>query len=208
VRRKPFSVILFDEIEKAHQDVFNVLLQILEDGRLTDAQGHKVDFKNTIVIMTSNLGARDIQKATPLGFKKSEGESIDYAKMKSLIMDELKKTFRPEFLNRVDDIIIFHQLNDEDVYKIIDLLMEKVEERLEDRKIKIKLSEKMKKYLHSDGYEVTLGARPMRRAIQRLIEDPLSEEILLGKIKDGDTIEADYNEDKVIFHSREKVSTG
>jgi ATP-dependent Clp protease ATP-binding subunit ClpC len=207
VRRRPFSVILFDEIEKAHQDVFNVLLQILEDGHLTDAQGHKVDFKNTIVIMTSNLGARDIQKATPLGFKKSDGEVIDYAKMKSLIMDELKKTFRPEFLNRVDDIIIFHQLVDDDVYKIIDLLMKRVAERLEDRKINIVLSERMKKYLHSEGYEVTLGARPMRRAIQRLIEDPMSEEILMGNIKDGNTVEADYTEEGVVLRAKEKVST-
>ncbi|OGX19300.1 MAG: NDP-hexose 4-ketoreductase [Omnitrophica WOR_2 bacterium RBG_13_44_8] len=207
VRRKPFSVILFDEVEKAHQDVFNVLLQILEDGHLTDAQGHKVDFRNTIVIMTSNLGARDIQKSTPLGFKKSDGESIDFTKMKSLIMDELKRTFRPEFINRIDDIIIFHQLTDDDVYKIIDLLMKRVADRLDERKISVVLSERMKKHLLSEGYEVTLGARPMRRAIQKLIEDPLSEEILTGNIKDGDMVEADYTDKEVVIHTKEKVST-
>ncbi len=203
VRRRPYSVVLFDEIEKAHPDVFNILLQILEDGHLTDAQGRRVDFKNTVIIMTSNLGARDIQKSTPLGFKKST-ESVTFDDIKDKVLSEVKRTFRPEFLNRIDDIIVFHGLSEEDIRRIVDLMMRRLREALAERNIEIELSEEVKQLLLREGFDPTMGARPLRRAIQRRIEDPLSEEILAGNIKDGQKITTELREDRVLFTALDK----
>jgi ATP-dependent Clp protease ATP-binding subunit ClpC len=191
VRRRPFSVVLFDEIEKAHQDIFNSLLQILEDGRLTDAQGRQVDFKNTVIIMTTNLGTRDISKGVSVGFA-SAGESTgSYERMTNRVQDELKQHFRPEFLNRVDDVIVFHQLTREEIFQIVDLMIAKVEERLKDRDMGIELTPAAKELLAERGYDPVLGARPLRRTIQREIEDQLSEKILFGEVKAGQIIMVD-----------------
>src|SRR6266513_2092932 len=180
VRRKPFSVVLFDEIEKAHPDVFNTLLQILEDGRLTDAQGRQVDFKNTVIIMTTNLGTRDISKGVSVGFARSGESRGSYDRMKNKVQEELKSHFKPEFLNRVDDIIVFHQLEREEIFRIVDLMIAKVDERLKDRDMAIELRPAAKDLLSKRGYDPVLGARPLRRTIQREIEDSLSEKILFG----------------------------
>ncbi|MGH2657907.1 MAG: ATP-dependent Clp protease ATP-binding subunit, partial [Actinomycetota bacterium] len=177
VRRKPFSVVLFDEIEKAHPDVFNTLLQILEDGHLTDAQGHTVDFKNTVIIMTSNLGTRDIQKGTTLGFSPGGDAEVTYEKMKDKVMEELKRSFRPEFLNRIDEVIVFHSLTREHVKMIVDLMIRRVEEQLQAKDVDIELTDRAKEVLAEKGYDPALGARPLRRTIQRMVEDPLSEKL-------------------------------
>jgi ATP-dependent Clp protease ATP-binding subunit ClpC len=198
VRRRPFSVVLFDEIEKAHPDVFNTLLQILEDGRLTDAQGHTVDFKNTVIIMTSNLGTRDIQKGTTLGFATSD-ETVTYEKMKDRVMEELKRSFRPEFLNRIDEIIVFQSLSRENVKSIVDLMMKRVSDQLKAKDIEIELSEAAKDLLAEKGYDPTLGARPLRRTIQRLVEDPLSEKLLWKEYQAGQTIIVDARDGEVLF---------
>ncbi len=206
VRRKPYSVVLFDEIEKAHPDVFNILLQILEDGKLTDAQGRAVDFKNTIVIMTSNLGAKMIQKAVRVGFSKESNESLSYNEMKEKVIGELKRTFRPEFLNRVDDIIVFHRLREEDIKVIVNLMIKRIEEQLRTKNISITLTDKAKTLLSKKGYDRALGARPLRRAIQRLVEDPLSEAILRGNFAGEHKIKADAKDDRIVFYSeKEKV---
>jgi len=207
VRRRPYSVILLDEIEKAHPDVFNILLQILEDGRLTDAQGRTVDFKNTIVIMTSNLGARYIQKGTPIGFGKSQ-EGISYQDMKEKVMGEIKKTFRPEFLNRVDDAIVFHELKREDIKNIIDLMFKRIVDQLKVQAIEVELREDAKEVLVKEGYEPSMGARPLRRAIQRFIEDPLSEALLSGYFKAGDKIVIDAKDGKLDFRKLEPAAVG
>ncbi|MGI9611017.1 MAG: ATP-dependent Clp protease ATP-binding subunit [Acidimicrobiia bacterium] len=186
VRRKPFSVVLFDEIEKAHPDVFNTLLQILEEGRLTDAQGRTVDFKNTVIIMTSNLGTRDLHKKA-VGFH-VEDDEVSYEHMKEKVTDELKKHFRPEFINRLDEIIVFHELTMEELKLIVDLMLTRVREQLEAQKLDIVLTDDAKEHLGTRGYDPELGARPLRRAIQRLLEDPLSEQVLLGEFKAGTTI--------------------
>ncbi len=188
VRRKPFSVVLLDEIEKAHPDAFNMLLQILEDGRLTDSQGHKVDFRNTIIIMTSNLGARDISKGTSLGFTASREGGMDYDKMKERVLSELKKAFRPELLNRIDDVIVFHELSHGEIKQIVDLLMQRVKDQLAEQEIEIILSDDAREALAREGYDPAYGARPLRRAIQKLIEDPLSEKVLLKEYLPGSTI--------------------
>ncbi|RJP30841.1 MAG: ATP-dependent Clp protease ATP-binding subunit [Actinobacteria bacterium] len=188
VRRKPFSVVLLDEIEKAHPDAFNMLLQILEDGRLTDSQGHKVDFRNTVVIMTSNLGARDISKGTSLGFTTQKEGGMEYGKMKDRVLSELKKTFRPELLNRIDDVIVFHELSHDEIKKIVDLLMQRVKDQLAEQEIEIILSDDAKEALVAEGYDPVYGARPLRRAIQKLIEDPLSEKVLAKEYLSGSTI--------------------
>jgi ATP-dependent Clp protease ATP-binding subunit ClpC len=198
VRRRPFSVVLFDEIEKAHPDVFNTLLQILEDGRLTDAQGHTVDFKNTVIIMTSNLGTRDIQKGTTLGFATSD-ETVTYQKMKDRVMEELKRSFRPEFLNRIDEIIVFQSLSRENVKSIVDLMMKRVSDQLKAKDIEIDLTEAAKDLLAEKGYDPTLGARPLRRTIQRLVEDPLSEKLLWKEYQAGQTIIVDARDGEVLF---------
>ena len=199
VRRKPFSVILFDEIEKAHPDVFNTLLQILEDGRLTDSQGHQVDFKNTIIIMTSNLGTRDIQKGPGIGFAARPDEKITYDKMKDQVMDELKKSFRPEFLNRIDEVIVFHSLTQEDVKQIVDLLMKRVTEQLKAKDLEIELTDAAKTVLAEKGYDPSLGARPLRRTIQRFVEDPLSEKLLWKEFRAGQTIIVDARDGEIVF---------
>jgi ATP-dependent Clp protease ATP-binding subunit ClpC len=199
VRRKPFSVILFDEIEKAHPDVFNTLLQILEDGRLTDSQGHQVDFKNTIIIMTSNLGTRDIQKGPGIGFAARPDEKLTYEKMKDRVMDELKKSFRPEFLNRIDEVIVFHSLTQEDVKQIVDLLMKRVTEQLKAKDLEIELTDAAKSVLAEKGFDPSLGARPLRRTIQRFVEDPLSEKLLWKEFRAGQTIIVDARDGEIVF---------
>ena len=188
VRRRPFSVVLFDEIEKAHPDIFNSLLQILEDGRLTDAQGRMVDFKNTVIIMTTNLGSRDISKGVNVGFATGESEQSNYEKMKIKVSDELKQHFRPEFLNRIDDVIVFHQLTEKEIIEIVDLMIAKVDERLKEKDMGLVLTDAAKQLLAEKGYDPVLGARPLRRTIQREIEDPLSEKILFGEILPGNLI--------------------
>ncbi len=191
VRRKPFSVVLFDEIEKAHPDIFNSLLQVLEDGRLTDAQGRVVDFKNTVIIMTTNLGTRDISKGAGLGFANSEDELSNYERMKSKVGDELKTHFRPEFLNRIDDIIVFHQLTRPEIIQIVDLMITNLDERLKAKDMGIELTVAAKELLAARGYDPLMGARPLRRTIQREIEDGLSEKILFGELKAGEIIVVD-----------------
>ncbi|WP_431967291.1 ATP-dependent Clp protease ATP-binding subunit [Nocardia sp. bgisy134] len=191
VRRKPFSVVLFDEIEKAHQEIYNTLLQVLEDGRLTDGQGRTVDFKNTVLIFTSNLGTSDISKAVGLGFTQSNNEGSNYERMKLKVNDELKKHFRPEFLNRIDDVIVFHQLTTDQIVEMVDLMIGRVATQLKNKDMAIELTEKGKSLLAKRGFDPVLGARPLRRTIQREIEDQLSEKILFGEIGPGQTILVD-----------------
>ncbi|WP_026926554.1 ATP-dependent Clp protease ATP-binding subunit [Granulicoccus phenolivorans] len=193
VRRKPFSVVLFDEIEKAHPDIFNSLLQILDEGRLTDAQGRVVDFKNTVIVMTTNLGSRDINKTVNLGFSKSGDEESSYEKMKAKVADELKQHFRPEFLNRIDEIVVFHQLSPENILKIVDLMVAQIEDRLKDKDMGIELTQAAKELIAKRGFDPVLGARPLRRAIQRDIEDVLAEKILFGEVAAGDIVVVDVN---------------
>ncbi|WP_462418556.1 ATP-dependent Clp protease ATP-binding subunit [Kytococcus sp. Marseille-QA3725] len=194
VRRKPFSVVLFDEVEKAHPDIFNSLLQILEDGRLTDSQGRTVDFKNTIIIMTTNLGARDIAKGVSLGFSANADTGTDYDRLKAKVSDELKQHFRPEFLNRVDDTVVFPQLKQDEIVQIVDLMVGRLDERLADKDMSIELTQDAKELLAKRGYDPVLGARPLRRAIQRDIEDVISEKILFGEFTAGDVIEVDVDQ--------------
>ena len=199
VRRKPFSVVLFDEIEKAHSDVFNTLLQILEDGRLTDAQGRAVDFKNTVIIMTSNLGSDSLLKRS-VGFQQDNDE-VSYEKMKQKLTDELKRHFRPEFLNRIDEVIVFHRLTEDEVKQIVDLLLVRDREQLATQALDLVLSDAAKSFLVRMGYDRELGARPLRRAIQRYLEDPLAEQVLLGEYPSGTTIvvDSDPENDALIF---------
>ena len=208
VRRRPFSVVLFDEIEKAHPDIFNSLLQILDEGRLTDAQGRVVDFKNTIIVMTTNLGTRDISKAVGLGFSKAGDDAASYDTMRAKVTDELKQHFRPEFLNRVDEIIVFHQLNHEEIEKIVDLMVAQLETRLADRDMGIELTPAAKSLIAERGYDPTLGARPLRRAIQRDIEDPMAEKILFGELQPGQLVLVDVapegSESPFTFHGTPK----
>ncbi len=203
VRRKPFSVVLFDEIEKAHPDVFNALLQILEDGRLTDAQGRTVDFKNTVIIMTSNLGTADLRRAS-IGFAKAD-EAVTYEKMKEKVTEELKRHFRPEFLNRIDEVIVFAELTRDEVKAIVDLLIRRVAEQLEHQGIGLELTDAAKDLLARKGYDPSLGARPLRRAIQRLVEDPLSERILWKEFHAGETVVVDALGDEIVFRAVEGV---
>jgi ATP-dependent Clp protease ATP-binding subunit ClpC len=191
VRRRPFSVVLFDEIEKAHPDIFNSLLQVLEDGRLTDAQGRTVDFKNTVIIMTTNLGTRDISKSLGLGFANVDDDLTNYDRMKGKVQDELKNHFRPEFLNRIDDVIVFHQLTKEQIIHIVDLMIANLDDRLKAKDMGIELTQAAKDLLAARGYDPLLGARPLRRVIQREIEDSLSERILFGELKAGEIIVVD-----------------
>ena len=205
IRKKPYSVVLFDEIEKAHPDVFNILLQVLDEGVLTDSFGRKVDFRNTVIIMTSNLGARLIEKATPLGFQRNISEMV-YEKIKENVLNELKKTFNPEFLNRVDEIVVFHPLEKLHLLSIIDLLVEETNRMLiEQQELVIEVSEEVKEWLIKQYYQPTYGARPMRRAVQRVIDDPLSEEILLGKFKNVHKIRVMLEGDKPIFVDAEEA---
>ncbi|AHH15258.1 putative ATP-dependent Clp protease ATP-binding subunit ClpC [Nocardia nova SH22a] len=191
VRRKPFSVVLFDEIEKAHQEIYNTLLQVLEDGRLTDGQGRTVDFKNTVLIFTSNLGTSDISKAVGLGFAQSNNEGSNYERMKLKVNDELKKHFRPEFLNRIDDVIVFHQLTNEQIVEMVDLMINRVATQLRNKDMEIELTDQAKSLLAKRGFDPVLGARPLRRTIQREIEDQLSEKILFGELGPGQIVSVD-----------------
>jgi ATP-dependent Clp protease ATP-binding subunit ClpC len=195
VRRRPFSVVLFDEVEKAHPDIFNSLLQILDEGRLTDAQGRVVDFKNTVIVMTTNLGTRDISKAVGLGFSKTNDSASSYENMKAKVSDELKQHFRPEFLNRVDEIVVFHQLSHEEIELIVDLLVAQIELRLADRDMGLELTPAAKTKIAERGYDPTLGARPLRRALQRDIEDSLAEKILYGELHAGEVVVVDVAEE-------------
>jgi ATP-dependent Clp protease ATP-binding subunit ClpC len=210
VRRRPFSVVLFDEIEKAHPDIFNSLLQVLEDGRLTDAQGRTVDFKNTVIIMTTNLGTRDISKSLGLGFANVDDDLTNYDRMKGKVQDELKNHFRPEFLNRIDDVIVFHQLTKDQIIQIVDLMIANLDERLKAKDMGIELTQAAKDLLAARGYDPLLGARPLRRTIQREIEDSLSERILFGELKAGEIIvvdvEGDAAEDKFTFTGAAKAT--
>jgi len=194
VRHKPYSVVLFDEIEKAHPDVFNILLQILDDGRITDNYGRVIDFKNTILIMTSNVGARDIVKGTSLGFHSGDAQAT-YEVMAERLKDEIQKVFNPEFLNRLDDTIVFHPLSRDHIRQIVDVLMREVHTRLEEEALKLQLTEPAVEFLVEHGYDATYGARPLKRAIQRHLEDPLSEKILMAELAAGDVIEVDVSAD-------------
>jgi ATP-dependent Clp protease ATP-binding subunit ClpC len=192
VRRKPYCVLLLDEIEKAHPDVFNILLQILEDGRLTDSQGRTVDFRHAIVIMTSNIGASEIARNTPLGFAVSDDETgMTYDDMKLRVMGELKKVFRPEFLNRIDDVIVFHKLQKDEIKTIVELLLRRIRESLADRELQLDLTEEAKDLLVDKGWDPSMGARPLRRAIQRYIEDPLADFVLRAELPPGATVLVD-----------------
>ncbi|AVD36596.1 ATP-dependent Clp protease ATP-binding subunit [Clostridioides difficile] len=205
VRRNPYSVILFDEIEKAHPDVFNILLQILDDGRLTDSKGRTVDFKNTIVIMTSNVGASTIGRQKTLGFsiaKGDEEEKSQYEKMKENIMGELKQRFRPEFLNRIDDIIVFHSLNENHISKIVLLMAAKLQERLKEMDIKLEMSDEAVKLISKSGFDLEYGARPLKRALQKELEDELSEAILKGNVKKGSNVVAKVKDEKIVFETK------
>jgi ATP-dependent Clp protease ATP-binding subunit ClpC len=208
VRRKPFSVVLFDEIEKAHPDVFNTLLQILEEGRLTDAQGRSVDFRNTILIMTSNLGTADLRKAN-VGFSRTD-EAVSYERMKEKVNDALKQHFRPEFLNRIDDIIVFHELSLTEVTEIVDLMIKRTSDQLMSQGLGIELTQKAKEWLARTGYDPTLGARPLRRAIQRHVEDALSERILYKEFHAGEIVVVDVDDEKneIVFRAVEGFDPG
>jgi len=179
VRRRPYQVVLFDEIEKAHPDVFNVLLQVLDDGRLTDGQGHTVDFKNTLIVMTSNIGSEYLAN-------QKEGEDTDAAR--PYVMAELRAKFRPEFLNRVDDIILFHRLRRDQMVSIVHIQIGRLQRLLADRKLKLELDDAARTWLANRGYDPTYGARPLKRVIQKSVQDPLAEQILSGRIRDGDTV--------------------
>ncbi len=207
VRRKPYSVILLDEIEKAHPDVFNILLQILDDGRLTDSQGRTVDFKNTVIIMTSNVGASNIKGIGKLGFSNGlEEEKDDFAKTKERMLEEMRRTFRPEFINRIDEIIVFHPLNEEHISSIVDLMMKDLHKRLADKEMKLEFTPEAKEKLIKEGYNPEYGARPLRRAIQRLVEDPLAEELLKGTFVSGDTVVVDVKDEDIVLKKKEAVT--
>jgi ATP-dependent Clp protease ATP-binding subunit ClpC len=199
VRRRPYSVVLFDEIEKAHPDVMHLMLQILEEGKLTDSLGRSIDFRNTVVIMTSNLGADLVKKGGKLGFSQTTDDEADYEKLKSRMMEASKKVFKPELLNRIDDVIVFRQLNKDDMVRILAIELSKVLERLASRDIELTLSEQAEQFLIKKGYDPVYGARPMRRAIERHLEDRLAEEILRGQIRNGEHIEVGVDEDKLTF---------
>jgi ATP-dependent Clp protease ATP-binding subunit ClpC len=208
VRRRPYSVVLLDEIEKAHPEVFNILLQMMEDGRLTDSQGRIVDFKNTVIIMTSNVGAQRLSEERGLGFRddrRSEQTERAFESMRNRVMDELKRAFRPEFLNRVDDTIVFHPLTREEIFQIVDLMLRNVNKQLATQGLSLQVNEAVKDLLAREGYDPNYGARPLRRAVQRLIEDPLSEQVLLGRFSEGDRIEGFVDDGRVAFR---KVESG
>lgn len=208
VRRRPYSVVLFDEIEKAHPEVFNILLQVLEDGRLTDAQGRTVDFRNTVIIMTSNVGANIIDKDTSLGFRPSGDDKASYDRMKERVTEAMKKTFRPEFLNRVDEIVVFHALSREQLREIVDLMLRRLSRQLIEHRITLEVTDAAKNKLVDEGFSREYGARPLRRAIQRLIEDRMSEELLKGGIRDGDTVVIDVENNEFCISPKEGQREG
>lgn len=207
VRRRPYSVILFDEIEKAHPDVAQLLLQVLEDGRLTDSLGRTVDFRNTIIILTSNVGAHILQKKQSLGFGAGTDSEADYEKTKEKVLDEMKKVFRPEFLNRINDIVLFRSLSRQDMGKIVDIELAKIEKRLVEQNLKIKLDDSAKEFLVEKGWDEKYGARPLKRALERELEDPMAEELLKGKIqKDGGVVKVSEKDGKLVFSQRKHLS--
>ena len=207
VRRNPYSVILFDEIEKAHPDVFNILLQVLDDGHITDAQGRKIDFKNTILIMTSNAGAENIIAPKRLGFTSEDDEKEKYRFMKDRVMDEVKRIFKPEFLNRIDEIIVFHPLNKDNMKEIVSIMLSVINKRaMQQMGIELDVDESGKEYLIDKGYDEKYGARPLRRAIQSLLEDSLAEKILDGTVKEGERVLVSKGENGLIFET--KKTTG
>jgi ATP-dependent Clp protease ATP-binding subunit ClpC len=206
VRRKPYSVVLLDEIEKAHPDVFNILLQVLEDGQLTDSLKRKVNFKNTVLIMTSNIGARLIRGQGRLGFQQQDAE-VTYAQMKATVMDEVRKIFNPEFLNRVDEIIVFKALDRPELEQIIEILLNQVRDRLREKEITLTMTPGAVNLLLEKGYEPALGARPLRRAIQKLIEDPLSEMVMKGKIQPGCEVKISKRGNDLAFEEKLAEST-
>jgi ATP-dependent Clp protease ATP-binding subunit ClpC len=201
VRRRPYSVVLLDEIEKAHPDVFNILLQVLDEGRLTDNYGRVIDFKNTVIIMTSNLGARDITKGKALGFHPRD-ESTQYETMRGRVKDEIERAFNPEFLNRVDDIIVFHPLSRDQIGQIVHIMLKEVRDRLAEENLRLQLTEAALEFLVDHGYDEKFGARPLRRAIQKYIEDPLSEKILAAEFPAGEEIEVDVAPDRETLEFR------
>jgi ATP-dependent Clp protease ATP-binding subunit ClpC len=202
IRRKPYSVLLFDEIEKAHTDVFNILLQVLDDGHITDAQGRRIDFKNTVIIMTSNLGARNIVSPKKLGFTKDENKDQEYSNMKKSVMDEVKKLFKPEFLNRIDEAIVFHTLNQENIESIVGIMFKQLAKRMFDNlKIVVEMTPEAKKYIAKEGFDEAYGARPLKRAIQSKIEDRLAEEILDGKINEGDKVKVHIEDGSIVIQN-------
>jgi len=208
IRKRPFSVILFDEIEKAHPDTFNILLQIMDDGRLTDSQGRQVDFRNTIVIMTSNLGGEFINKTkSSIGFVESIHEEKEYEAMKTSVLEEVKRTFRPEFLNRLDEVVVFHQLTKAQIKSIIDILMNDMRKRLKEKHLKLVLSEPAQDFLVDEGFNPVYGARPLKRAIQKYVEDPLSEELLRGRFQEGDLITAEVDNKILVFKKKKDEKT-
>ncbi|MCL2198787.1 MAG: AAA family ATPase, partial [Defluviitaleaceae bacterium] len=203
VRRKPYSVILFDEVEKAHPDVFNILLQVLDDGHITDSQGRKINFKNTVIIMTSNAGARSIVNPKKLGFVNDNDKDRSYEDMKKLVMEEVKNIFRPEFINRIDDIIVFHPLDNEDIQKITRLMLDETAARIrQNMDIDLIYTNELVEFIAKEGYDQSYGARPLRRAIQNKIEDELAEAILEGKFREGDKVRGDIIEEKVVFGTK------
>jgi ATP-dependent Clp protease ATP-binding subunit ClpC len=206
VRRRPYRVILLDEIEKAHPEVFNSLLQVLDDGRMTDGHGRTVDFKNTVVIMTSNAGVELIKRETSIGFAKPRDEAKaqkeSYESMKEKVMGAVKKTFRPEFLNRLDEIIVFHELTEEQLRNIVDLLVTDLQKRLAERKLGVEITDEAKSWLAKVGFDPIYGARPLRRAIERYVENPLSTKVLQREFKEGDTIVVDLSDSTLTFTAK------
>jgi ATP-dependent Clp protease ATP-binding subunit ClpC len=207
IRRRPYSVICFDEIEKAHPEAFNMLLQIMEEGKLADAKGRKVDFRNAIIILTSNIGSSVITREAALGFagaRHEEGSESDYREMKTKLMRELRKLFRPEFLNRVDEVVVFHELKRDDIEQIVDIQLRRLNERLEEHELTLEITDTARELLVNEGFDPQFGARPLRRAIQRLIEDPLAEK-LLG-LEDGITrVVADAEDNEIVFKFSQEV---
>ncbi|MCK5075557.1 MAG: ATP-dependent Clp protease ATP-binding subunit, partial [Calditrichia bacterium] len=204
VRRHPYSVILFDEIEKAHPDIYNILLQVLDEGHVTDSLGRKIDFRNTILIMTSNVGTRDIQKNVKIGFLQNKGDKDETDKViKDKIFKEMKRIFNPEFLNRLDDMVVFHQLGKKEIIKIVDLALDDLRLRLDEKNLELQLTENVKKFLAEKGYDPVLGARPLRRTLQKYIEDPLADEILRGYFSDGDIVKIRLKKNEFVFEKQE-----
>ncbi|MBI2935577.1 MAG: ATP-dependent Clp protease ATP-binding subunit, partial [Chloroflexi bacterium] len=206
VRRKPHCVILLDEIEKAHPDVFNILLQIFDDGHLTDAKGRKVDFRNAVVIMTSNLGSDLIRKDTSLGFAVKQNEAKDiqqaYERMKDKVLGEMKRFFRPEFLNRIDAVVVFHSLTKDHIISIVDLMLNQVRGQMKEKDIDLAVTKAAREFLAEKGYDPEMGARPLRRVIQNMVEDRLSEELLAGHFRPGDTVLVDLADEELVFRSK------
>ena len=204
VRRRPYQVVLFDEIEKAHPEVWNVLLQVLEDGRLTDGQGHIVDFRNTVVIMTSNVGTQFAQRGGSLGFNTGSHQDATDERFRDMVLGELKKAFRPEFLNRIDEIIVFHTLKKEHILQIVDLLMSEVEKRLSNRDINLETTDAAREWLAREGFDPAWGARPLRRVITRTVENPLSKQLLDNKLESKNLVVIDANEEGLTFRGKKR----